>query len=233
MLEAVIFDWGHTLIDLALDDELLQAGRRAGIEAAGKSAGLAPALTERYRAAVELEESVDDPAHLRTMLSDVGAEVDDEELRRFLVAQHEARAPGRKLASTSHALLDSLRERGLGLGLVSNSFEPRWLLERDLEEQGLGERLDATVFSSEVGARKPDPAIFERALEELGVEPERAAFVGDDLRADIAGAAAVGLTTVQALWFRADESVEGIEPDFQAFTQLDVLNIVRRLTGER
>jgi hypothetical protein len=37
------------------------------------------------------------------------------------------------------------------------------------------------------------------------------------------------MTTVQALWFRADENPDGGEPDFMAFTQMDVLNIVGRL----
>jgi hypothetical protein len=39
------------------------------------------------------------------------------------------------------------------------------------------------------------------------------------------------MTTVQALWFRADESPDGGEPDFQAFTQMDVLNVVDRLAA--
>ena len=37
------------------------------------------------------------------------------------------------------------------------------------------------------------------------------------------------MTTVQAIWFRADEHAEGGEPDYQAFTQMDVLNIADRL----
>ncbi len=37
------------------------------------------------------------------------------------------------------------------------------------------------------------------------------------------------MTTVQAMWFRADEHPEGGEPDYQAFTQMDVLNIADRL----
>jgi hypothetical protein len=37
------------------------------------------------------------------------------------------------------------------------------------------------------------------------------------------------MTTVQAVWFRADENRSGIEPDYQAFTQMDVLNVVERL----
>jgi len=38
----------------------------------------------------------------------------------------------------------------------------------------------------------------------------------------------VGMTTIQALWFNADDT-PGIEPDFMAFTPMDVLNVVRRL----
>jgi putative hydrolase of the HAD superfamily len=98
---------------------------------------------------------------------------------------------------------------------------------------GVAERLDFSVFSSEVGMRKPHPAIFERALAALGVEPQRALFVGDRLYEDVRGAGELGMTTVQALWFRADEHPEGREPDFQAFTQMDVLNVVRRLLHER
>jgi len=80
-----------------------------------------------------------------------------------------------------------------------------------------------------VGLRKPHPAIFERVLDELGVAPEDALFVGDRLFEDIRGAAELGMTTVQALWYRADEHPDGAEPDYQAFTQLDVLNVAQRL----
>jgi FMN phosphatase YigB (HAD superfamily) len=96
---------------------------------------------------------------------------------------------------------------------------------------GLAERLDFAVFSSEVGKRKPHPAIFERALDALGVAAADSVFVGDRLYEDVRGAGELGMTTVQALWFRADEHPEGGEPDFQAFTQMDVLNVVDRLAA--
>jgi putative hydrolase of the HAD superfamily len=111
-------------------------------------------------------------------------------------------------------------------------MDPPWILLRDLEEQELAGRLDVVVFSSEVGVRKPRPEIFHAALERLGVTPDRALFVGDRLNADVRGAHDVGMRTVQAMWFRAEEEEGGIEPDFRAFTQVDVLNIVRRLRGE-
>ena len=75
---------------------------------------------------------------------------------------------------------------------------------------------------------KPEPGIFSLALDRLGVDPLDAVFVGDRLETDVQGAANVGMTTVQALWFRADDT-PGIEPDFMAFTPMDVLNAVRRL----
>ena len=96
----------------------------------------------------------------------------------------------------------------------------------------MAERVDFAVFSSEVGRRKPDPAIFRRALEALQVAPAAALFVGDRLYEDVRGASGVGMRTVQALWFRADEHPDGGVPDYRAFTQMDVLNVVSRVNSE-
>jgi putative hydrolase of the HAD superfamily len=237
VLEAVLFDWGHTLMDWTWDDALLEAGHRQGLAAIAAPPERAGTLTERYRAAAELfdwevPEEIEYPSLARRLLAEAGVEVDDEELERFLIAEHAAWAPARRLESMSHALLDSIRERGLKTGLVSNAMDPGWILVRDLDEMGLSERLDVAVFSSDVGLRKPRPEIFRRALTELDAAPEHTVFVGDRLREDIGGAGGLGMHTVQALWFRAEEPHDGIEPDFRAFTPFDVLNAVRRLTGE-
>jgi putative hydrolase of the HAD superfamily len=239
VLEAVLFDWGDTLIEFAYDPELVAVGHRAGLEAIGN--GELPdvgAVTKHFREHYEpffwtpgTIEEIEYPGLIRELLREFGLEVDDEALGRFLEAEHDAWEPARRLAANTHALLESLRGRGLKLGLVSNAFDPGWLLHRDLEQMGLADRLDFAVFSSEVGVRKPDPRIFERALDALGVAPENALFVGDRLYEDVRGAGELGMTTVQALWFRADEHPEGAEPDHQAFTQLDVLNVARRLLG--
>jgi putative hydrolase of the HAD superfamily len=235
VLDAVLFDWGDTLMRWTFEPELLVAGHAAGLRALGREP--VPALTERFRDtylplmfAPGTVEEVEYPALVRQLLAESGIEAGDAELDRFLDAEHTAWAPARQLADTTHALLETLRERGLKLGLVSNAFDPPALLHRDLEQLGIAERIDVAVFSSEVGRRKPDPAVFERALEALGVQAERALFVGDSLAADIAGAAALGMHTCQAVWFRADDDASGPEPDFQAFTQMDVLTAVRRLS---
>ena len=169
---------------------------------------------------------------MRELLGHVDVELSDDELARFLEAEHAAWAPARQQGATTPALLETLRARGLKVGLVSNAFDPGWLLRRDIADMGVADLLDVAVFSSEVGKRKPHPAIFEEALGALDVAAEDTLFVGDRLYEDVRGAAELGMTTVQALWFRADEHPEGGEPDFQAFAPYDVLNVVRRLNGE-
>ena len=237
MVEAVLFDWGDTLMQWVWDETLLEAGHRAGLAAIGRdglpqSDAVAARFAEAYMPYLWVPgvvEEIEYPGLVRELLAHFEVELSDEELERFLEAEHDAWQPARRLGATTHALLESLRARGLRLALVSNAFDPPPLLHRDLERMGVAERLDAAVFSSEVGKRKPHAAIFERALAAVGVEPEHAIFVGDQLVADVGGASAAGMTTVQALWFRADDNPDGPEPDFQAFTQMDVLNVVRRL----
>ena len=237
MLEAVLFDWGDTLMRWKWDDGLVEAGHRAGLEAIGREAD--PQLSARFRKEYlpllgkpGVLEEVEYPGLVRKLLAEAGIEADDDALAAFLEAEHAAWGEARQLGDTTHAMLEALRGRGLKLGLVSNAIDPPWLLHRDLEQLGVAERLDAAVFSSEVGWRKPHPAIFERALELLGgVEPGQALFVGDSLANDVGGAGALGMTTVQALWFVAEEDPEGPEPDYTAFTQMDVLNVVRRVSA--
>jgi HAD superfamily hydrolase (TIGR01549 family) len=237
MLRAVLFDWGDTLMQFDFDPELVEAGHRAGIEALGRDGepdtdGMTAHFREHYLPLFWVPgtlEEIEYPGLVRELLGHFGLDVTDEELERFLEAEHAAWEPSRKLGATTHALLEALRSRGLKLALVSNAFDPGWLLHRDLERMGIAERIDFAVFSSEFGKRKPHPAIFERALGAVGVVADNAMFVGDRLFEDVLGSNEVGMTTVQALWFHADENADGGEPDHQAFTQMDVLNIADRL----
>ena len=83
----------------------------------------------------------------------------------------------------------ALRRRGLALAVVSN-----WDvgLAEHLDRLGIGALVDAVVTSAEAGAAKPDPAVFELALDRLRVAAERTLHVGDS-EADEEGARAAGL----------------------------------------
>jgi putative hydrolase of the HAD superfamily len=86
--------------------------------------------------------------------------------------------------------LAELRELQMKLVVVSN-----WdvSLHTVLERTGLAGLLDGAVTSAEAGARKPDAAIFEAALELAGCEPGQALHVGDTAAEDVEGAAAAGI----------------------------------------
>ena len=91
--------------------------------------------------------------------------------------------------------LDALRARGLALGVVANWD---YSLHEHLERHGLRASFDAVVVSGELGARKPDPAPFRRALELLRVDATRAVHVGDHRPHDEAGARAAGMAFAPA-----------------------------------
>jgi putative hydrolase of the HAD superfamily len=86
--------------------------------------------------------------------------------------------------------LRRLRERGLRLVVVSN-----WdcSLSGVLERCGLSHLVEGVFSSAEVGARKPDPAIFAPALELVDVQPSEAIHVGDTPEEDLEGARAAGI----------------------------------------
>ena len=90
-------------------------------------------------------------------------------------------------------VLAALRAGGARLAVVSN-----WdvSLHDVLERTRLRGLVDAVVISAELGAAKPDPAIFRAALERLAVPAAEAMHVGDSVETDVAGARAAGLQAV-------------------------------------
>jgi 5'-nucleotidase len=107
------------------------------------------------------------------------------------------------------SLLDSLKGKAK-LGIITNGFTA--LQQIRLERTGLRDYFDALVISEEVGVPKPDPRIFDYALELAG-NPDRARvlMVGDTAESDIRGGMNAGLATC---WLNAHGRAlpEGIEP---------------------
>ena len=69
----------------------------------------------------------------------------------------------------AHHLLRRLKEKGLTLGMVSNTFIPGQVLDRHIKEAGLLELLPVRVYSCDAGYRKPSPKIFQIALSQAGL----------------------------------------------------------------
>lgn len=102
--------------------------------------------------------------------------------------------------------LEELRDRGLAIVIASNwdCSLPTWL-----RPTGILALVDGVVTSAEVGAAKPDPRVFERALGVAGAEPAEALHAGDRLDTDVEGAAAAGVRGV--LVQRDGQSPSGVE----------------------
>lgn len=98
-------------------------------------------------------------------------------------------------------VLRAARSRGIRLVVISN-----WdvSLHDALEQTGLAPLLDGALTSAEVGAAKPAPAIFARALALAGVEAAEAVHVGDSVEADVAGALAAGVAPLLVVRDGAD-----------------------------
>ncbi len=210
-LRAVLFDYGHTLVDFRRTEEaLLDAYRRVhelvvaavDVQAAGRVPE-ASRLVRLVAAAVDeiveasyverrLEE-LDVLAVYEEVLGGLGLTLPPEVVHRIVTLDHLAFRSCIILPAETREVLGELRRRGLSIGFVSNAHFLPELLREDLQLLGLAELLHAGVFSSEIGTRKPDPRIFLHVLGELGVAAGDAVHVGDRLRDDIEGAAAAGL----------------------------------------
>ena len=93
----------------------------------------------------------------------------------------------------ARAVLAELRQRGLRTGLISNCSSS---VPRSWPASPLGDLVDTAVFSATERIAKPDPRIYQRAIERLGLAANECLYVDDSARA-CAGAAAVGLRAIQ------------------------------------
>lgn len=91
------------------------------------------------------------------------------------------------------SVLTCLKQRGHPIGIVTNGSTATQ--DRKIRAAGLSSLVDVVLISGSIGPRKPDPAIFQRAAQELGVDATSCLFAGDDPRKDICGAATVCMRT--------------------------------------
>lgn len=202
MPKAIFFDAAGTLIHLprSVGEHYREVAARFG--AALDATALERAFREAWaaapaRPAQDTPREDDDKGWWRTLVGQV--------LTRVLSADQAKTFDGEAFFEAAYAhfaepgvwqaypdvqeVLGRLRQRGYKLGVISN-FDRR--LYAVLDELKLTPFFEAILISSEVGADKPDPRIFVRALQTFRVAPSEALHVGDDPKRDW-GAEALGL----------------------------------------
>ena len=135
-------------------------------------------------------------ARARDFAARHGVALDDEAASAWFAAYFEHYLQSWRLHDDAIPCLDALEARipGVRFGLITNGDLAFQL--RKVTAVGLDARVEHVIASGEVGAAKPDPAIFRHACSLFGVRPDEAVYVGDRLRTDAIGAAAAGLTGV-------------------------------------
>jgi putative hydrolase of the HAD superfamily len=152
------------------------------------------------------------------------AGIDDAELAARLAARLVAERENRhSLFPDAQAAVDDARRRGR-VGLITNGVS---VIQRGkLKATGLEGQFDPVLVSGEVGAGKPDEAIFRRAMELTGSVPADCVMVGDSRERDIAGARAVGWHTV---WLnRYGKAASDIVPEVTVSSLLDLPAVLDR-----
>ena len=196
-VDAVIFDWGGTLTPWHPIDIREQWLRYAEVYDPARADELAARILsaedDAWRAGREHHRS----ATLDEIFRGVGVETTGDRHEQALAAYHAFWEPHTFTDPDVPALLDGLRERGIRVGVLSNTLWTRELHERVFRRDGVLHLIDGAVYSSEIPWTKPHPEAFRAALAAVGVDqPELAVFVGDRPFDDIHGAKEVGMRAV-------------------------------------
>jgi putative hydrolase of the HAD superfamily len=118
--------------------------------------------------------------------------------------------------------LNNLKNNNLYLGIVTDTAHPLHVKIDKLERGGFGHLWDTIISSREVGIQKPDPKIFQLALQQLGIAPNQAIFVGHN-SVELEGARNVGMKTI-AFNYDSDAKADYYISKFSELVQLSILN---------
>ncbi|MGT2755554.1 HAD family hydrolase [Streptococcus ovuberis] len=178
MLKWVFFDIGSTLVD---EEEAYQDFVKRCIERSSQY-GIEISSKIFYAKMLEIAKQGGDP------INDVWKIFMPEGIKRPKWS-HDSE----KLYPNVALVLKQLRERYC-LGVIANQGKG---LEDRLEMFGIRASIDLIISSSDVGLKKPDPAIFQCALTLAGIPAQQAVYIGDRVDNDMIPAKCVGMKTIR------------------------------------
>ena len=207
---------------------------RQHAEASGRTQDEAVALAQRI---LELERAAwlrlradGGSARIEEILAAAGVQSDDPAHSAAMTAYEEFWEPHTLTDPDVTVVWEGLRDRGIRVGVLSNTIWSRDYHESVFARDGVLHLLDGAVYTSEIEHAKPHPEAFRAALAAVGVsDPASAVYVGDRAYEDVHGAQQAGLRAVLIPHsdIPADQQVPvDVEPDAVAHRLLDLLDIV-------
>jgi len=219
-IEAVLLDYGHTLIyfDERPHSALLGAYENVNrllADTLEREVPAAQVMIEKVSQRVDAEiqrdyaagrpEEVEIAAIYDAALRGIGLELEPALIERVMELEQDGWLNSVHVGPDVVSTLEELQRQGLRLGLVSNAaYLPR-LMKAQLAVLDLARYFTGVTFSSEIGVRKPHPAIYQDALTKVGAAPSRTVFVGDRMREDVQGPRSLGMRTVLTREWRQED----------------------------
>lgn len=198
-IEAVIFDWGGTLtrwhdIDFHAESLALAAAVTGAESGASTSAHVhAEALHRANQAIWGRSRDHQQSATVADLFAEAGLGHDPELLRNY----REFWEPHTSTDAGVAPLFTTLRERGISVGVLSNTIWPRAWHEDFFRRDGVLDLIDGDVYTSEIPWTKPSSRAFRAAMDAVrATDPARCVYVGDRLYDDIWGASNAGMRTI-------------------------------------
>jgi putative hydrolase of the HAD superfamily len=196
-LDAVVFDWGGTLTPWHTVDLREQWAAYTRVRDPARADELAGLLMEAETAAWAAAREHHRSGTIDELFRSVGIEPAGPGHDEALAAYEQAWTPHTLIDPDAPPLLAALRERGLRLGVLSNTLWTRAFHEEVFRRDGVLDLIDGAVYSSEIAYTKPHPEAFRAAMAAVGVrDPERVVFVGDRPYDDVHGAKQLGMRAV-------------------------------------
>ena len=242
-ISGILFDLGDTLLDFGHVDIPLffEEGARQAYEYLASLDQPMPAFDKYHRQQLRAIRrkylfsklagrdfnSLDLIDHLGESL---GHDLTDEQLAELGWLWYEPVSRHVTMEEGLRETLEALRDQGLKLGVVSNTFIAAGVLDRHLAIVNLLDLLPHRVYSCTLDFRKPDGRIFQIGLDGLSLSAEETIFIGDSFRADIRGANRMGMISVlkdptgkRRRWF--------VKPDHRVKKLTELLDLVRSYNG--
>ena len=235
--KAISFDWAYTLMDLGEEDDRrpLQkvfeflSNKNYSLpyfeEFLGQSRKIFFPMIEKSR---ETNKEAHFEIVLQKLISQYKIPLNGEtSLRKLLEIYYLEVYSKRKLYPEVMCVLNALKNMGVRMGVVSNTTNPVFMKENEMQTAGLKPFFEFAIYSSGTLYRKPHPSIFELAIKKLNMKPAEILFIGDNISLDIAGAKNVGM---KSAWINRGRKIKlvDIEPDYELHSLEDILRIGSR-----
>lgn len=212
-IKGVIFDLGSTLVEFEHRPwpEITLEGQEIGYRQLAENNGNIPdfeifnnrleEIKNEYR--IEANTTLKEwkvNAAFEKLLTEFKIKNPVEQAQKFVSTFYDVVRKGITLCDGVYETLQGLKERGIPMGIISNTIFPGEEHDIDLVNYEIMPYFDFRIYSCDIGWRKPKPEIYKEGLKLINLPPENTIYVGDRYIEDVLGPQKLGMNGVLKFW---------------------------------